>query len=378
METYLPLTGMRVVEMGSSVAGPYAALILADMGAEVLKIEHPVTGDTSREWGRKYVEGKSAVFETMNRGKKSITVDMKDSDDVAALRTLIIDSVDIVLQNLRPGSVEEFGLDAKTLTAIKPSLIYCNSGAFGPTGPLRDNPGYDPLMQGLTGLASITGPLGGEPCRVGAPVVDFGTGMWNVIGILGLLVQRRQTGQGGVVDTSLFDTAAAWMTLHTGLYQSNQELPKRTGLQGPMVAPNSGYQCADGLLMIVCATQTQFENMCQAIGAENLLTDPRFTTPEIRSVDHEAFEIALNTYLSSHSRAYWAERLDRYKVPNAPVQTLDELFIHPQTEASGILQTGPIDGFMAMTLPLRFNGRRPSYSRSAPQLGEHNDERTRG
>ena len=156
METYLPLTGVRVVEMGSSVAGPYAALILADMGAEVLKIERPVTGDASREWGRKYVEGKSAVFETMNRGKKSITVDMKDPDDVATLCALIIDSVDIVLQNLRPGSVEEFGLDAKTLTAAKPSLIYCNSGAFGPIGPLRGKPGYDPLMQGFTGLASIT------------------------------------------------------------------------------------------------------------------------------------------------------------------------------------------------------------------------------
>ena len=200
--------------------------------------------------------------------------------------------------------------------------------------------------------------------------------MWNVIGILGLLAQRKQSGKGGG-DTSLFDTAAAWMTLHAGLYQSNQELPKRTGLQGSMVAPNSGYQCADGLLMIVCVTQTQFENMCTAIGAENLLMDPRFVTPGMRSTDHEAFEIALNAHLNSYSRAHWAERLDRYKVPNVPVQTLDELFVHPQTEASGILQTGPADGFKAMTLPLRINGQRPSYSRSAPQLGEHNGEKTK-
>ncbi|MCH9670604.1 MAG: CoA transferase [Gammaproteobacteria bacterium] len=375
MDAKLPLEGIRVIEMGSSIAGPYAALILSDMGAEVLKVEHPQTGDTSRAWGRPYLDGKSAVFETMNRGKKSITVDMRDAQDVAVLRALIIESVDVVLQNLRPGSVDEFGLDAATLLAEKPELIYCNSGAFGANGPFSDRPGYDPLMQGFSGLASITGEADGGPCRVGSPVVDFGTGMWNAIGILGLLSSRAHTGHGGVVDSSLFDTAAAWMTLHTGLLQANGHLSERSGLRGPMLAPNSGYACSDGLLMIVCATETQFRNMCSAIDAPHLLEDPRFATAAMRNEDHDNFERALNAHLQSGTRAHWGARLDGVKVPNAPVQSLQELMDHEQTAASEMLQTGPIDGFRAMTLPLRFNGRRPAYAAAAPQLGEHNDQK---
>ncbi|MEM7250593.1 MAG: CoA transferase [Pseudomonadota bacterium] len=372
MASNFPLAGIRVVEMGSSVAGPYTALVLSDLGAEVVKVEHPTTGDTSRGWGEPYLNGKTAVFETMNRGKKSIAIDMKNPDEVEALRGFIHADVDVVLQNLRPGSVEQFGLDAKHLRADKPELIYCNSGAFG-DGPYADRPGYDPLMQGFSGLASITGGDGGGPCRVGSPVVDFGTGMWNVIGIVSLLAQRAQTGVGGVVDSSLFDTAAAWMTLHTGLFQATGVLPERTGLRGPMIAPNSGYQCADGLLMIVCGTEGQFKNLCDVIGAEHIRDDPRFATAAMRNSAHDDFAAALNAHLSTHTRAHWGAMLDRVNVPNAPVQTLDEMMVHEQTTASEMLQNGPIENFRAMVTPLRFGGERPRYSTEAPQLGEHNE-----
>ena len=201
-----PLEGITVVELGSSVAGPYCGKVLAELGAEVFKVENPAGGDTSRGWGPALDGGASMVFEAMNKGKRSVTVDLADPAELDRLRELIATRADVVFQNLRPGAAERYGVGPAVMLARNPRLVYCNLGAFGNAGPMRDLPGYDPLMQAFTGLASVTGEAGGPPVRVGAPVVDIGAGMWAVIGILAALRRRDAIGRGGVVDTSLFET----------------------------------------------------------------------------------------------------------------------------------------------------------------------------
>jgi crotonobetainyl-CoA:carnitine CoA-transferase CaiB-like acyl-CoA transferase len=205
------LAGIKVVEICHSIAGPYAGSILAQLGADVVKVEHPTKGDDARKWAPPFLYGTSAIFQAMNRDKRGITVDMKSADECAELRRFIIEEVDVVVQSLRPGAVYKLGIDGAGLLAEKPSLVYCNLGAFGSVGPLKDKPGYDPLMQARSGLMSLTGEDGREPVRIGTSIIDMGTGMWVAIGVLSALVQRGVTGRGSLIDASLYETSLAWM-----------------------------------------------------------------------------------------------------------------------------------------------------------------------
>ncbi|MFT4581573.1 MAG: crotonobetainyl-CoA:carnitine CoA-transferase CaiB-like acyl-CoA transferase [Gammaproteobacteria bacterium] len=371
--TELPLAGVVVVELGSSIAGPYAARILSDMGAQVFKVEHPVGGDSSRAWGARTLNGTTAVYQCMNRGKRSITVDMKNAEDVAQLKRFVVQEVDVVVQNLRPGSAAGFGLGADELLALKPSLIYCDQGTFGHAGPLAHLPGYDPLMQGFSGIADITGEGASGPSRVGPPLVDLGTGMWSAMGILAALHQRNTSGCGGKVQTSLYETALAYMTVHASLYQTTGVAPKRDGLRGPMIAPNGGYECADGVLMIVCATEAQTKRLCDTIEAPHLLDNPNFATTSSRSQHHDAFAEALNVVLRHHPRAHWAAKLDAANIPNAPVHSLPEMMVHEQTLATGMLQQAPDGTFTVVALPIQFDGARRAFDAFAPELGDSDD-----
>jgi len=366
----MPLTGVTVLEMGSSVAGPYGARILRDMGARVFKVEYPEGGDASRAWGPEALHGTTAAYQCMNRGKDSITVDMKDPADCEALRRFILEAVDVVIQNLRPGTADAFGLGADLLLEHKPSLVYCDSGSYGARGPMARLPGYDPLMQGLSGIADATGEAGGGPCRVGPPVIDLGTGMWSAMGILAALYRRALTGRGGKVQTSLYETAVGFMTLQSALYHATGELPKREGLRGPMIAPNGGYVCADGTLVIVCATESQFTRLCEVIDAPELLGDPRFASAGSRNRHHDVFSKALSAVLQPHPRAHWARLLDAANIPNSPVLSLSEMLAHEQTAATGILQEAPDGDFPVVGLPVEIDGRRRPFDRYAPELGE--------
>lgn len=365
----LPLAGLVVVEMGSSIAGPYAARILCDMGAQVYKVEHPDGGDVARSWGAKTLHGSTSANQCMNRGKQSITVDMKNAEEVARLKRFIIQKVDIVLQNLRPGSATGFGLGPDELLALKPTLIYCDQGTFGHAGPLAHLPGYDPLMQGFSGIADSTGEGASGPSRVGPPLVDLGTGMWSAMGILAALHKRDVTGQGGKVETSLYETALAYMTVHASLYQATGNAPRRDGLRGPMIAPNGGYECADGVLMIVCATEAQMQRLCEAIDAPHLLDNPKFATTSLRSQHHDEFAQGLDAVLSRESRAHWAAKLDAANIPNAPVHALPEMMEHEQTLATGMLQEAPDGTFSVVALPIQFDGARRAFDAYAPDLG---------
>jgi len=368
-----PLAGVRVVEIGSSVAAPYAAWILGGLGADVVKVERAGTGDDARQWGRMFPDGSSSYFQALNRDKCGVTVDLTDDKDRQWLFDFCTTEVDVVIQNMRPGGVEKYGIGAADMTAANPKLVYCNLGAFGKSGPLAGRPGYDPLMQAYGGIMSITGEEGRPPIRVGVSIVDMGTGLWCAVGILAALRRRDETGKGGTVDASLYETAVAWMTnsvASTGVDGRNSE---RQGSGARGMAPYQAYACSDGHLIIAAPNQNLFEKLAHVLGRPDWLDDPRFESNQTRYANLSDLNAEIEPIVAAHPRAHWQQALEDAGIPNAPVQQVLEMMGDPQTEALGIIQSlggGP----SLMGMPLSFDGNRPPLSRYAPSLGEHNDE----
>lgn len=369
----LPLAGVTVIELGTSLAAPFAALVLAEMGADVIKVEHPDGGDPARRWGPPVSDGGSILFQAVNRDKKSVTVDLSDPEQLSQLKRFVVERADVFIQNMRPGVVADFGLDGKTMTVSASRLVYCNMGAFGAEGPLSHLPGYDPLMQAFTGMCHVTGPHGGEPCRVGVPVIDIGTGMWAVIGIQAALMRRAHTGQGGVVDVSLFETAMGWMSIAMSTVMVTGKSPGRYGTRGPGgVVPNQGFQAADGIIMITAGTDAQFRRLSSALGHPEWAQDEKYASAIGRNENAAELCDAMSEVLLGRTRAEWMQRLNEANVPNAPIHTPPEALAHPHTEASGLLQRGRDDTGPQIALPLSLDGMRFPYQRVAPVLGANN------
>ncbi len=373
MSSTKPLAGLKVLEIGHSIAAPYAGMILGELGADVVKLENPGAGDYARGWGPPFVEGVSTVFHTMNRSKRGIAADLSDDATRTRVRKLILGEMDVVIHNLKPGALDKLGLGAEGLLAEKPSLIFCNIGAFGAKGPLSTLPGYDPLMQAFGGLMSMLGEDGRPPVRVPVSIMDLATGMWTVIGILAAHAERGRTGRGGIVDTSLYETSCAWMAIPLADYIASQVLPKRTGSGVGMIVPYQAFPCTDGHLMIASGNDNLFRKLCTVIGQPALADDPRFTKNAGRVENRETLIPILSAALAQDTRAAWQAKLEAVGVPCGPVQTLDQVVAHPQTEALGILQTSPDGALRTIGLPLSFNGTRPAYETGAPGLGEHTD-----
>ena len=378
MSSTKPLAGMKVLEIGHSVAAPYAGMILGELGADVVKLENPGQGDYARGWGPPFSPpGQSetaTAFHVFNRGKRGIVADLADDATRARVRRLIIEEMDVVLHNLKPGAPDKLGLGPEGLLAEKPSLIFCNIGAFGAKGPLNGLPGYDPLMQAFGGLMSMLGEDGRPPVRVPVSVMDLGTGMWTVIGILAAHAERVRTGRGGIVDTSLFETSCAWMGLPIGNYLASGNLPVRAGSGVAEIAPYQAFACADGHLMIAAGNDNLFRKLCGVVGQPGLADDPRFVKNAGRVENRGVLIDMLAAALVRDTRAAWQGKLEAVGVPCGPVQTLDQVVAHPQTAALGILQTSPDGGLRTIGLPLSFDGQRPGYATMAPGLGEHTDE----
>lgn len=369
MAAEAPLSGIIVIELGHSVAAPFAGEILGDLGATVIKVERRDGGDDARSWGPPFWHGVSAIFQSLNRNKQSIAVSLRDPAERDALRRLIIERADVVIQNLRPGAVEELGLDAATLRRAAPRLVYCNLGAFGAAGPLRDRPGYDPLIQAFGGLMSITGEEGRPPVRVGTSIIDMGAGMWAAIGILGALLRRAATGEGCVVDTSLLETALAWMTYHSASHLASGELPRRHGSGTFGIVPYRGYATSDGYIVVGAGNDRLFRAFAGVLGRPGWAEDERFRSNPDRVRHQAALYAMIEEIMASRPSAEWQERLDAAGVPSAPMQTVDEVLRHPQTVALGMLQE-TTDGRFALTgSPLSFDGRRPPLRRPPPALG---------
>ena len=373
MSSVKPLRDLTVLEIGHSIAAPYAGMILGELGARVVKLENPSTGDYARDWGPPFAEGAATTFHSVNRAKEGITVDLGNAGEVTRLKSFIRDHVDVVLHNLKFGAPEKYGLGSIDLVALKPSLIYCNLGAFGAEGPLRERPGYDPLMQAFGGLMSIMGEDGRPPVRVNVSMVDLATGMWAVIGILAAVNERRSTGKGGVVDTSLYETALAWMTTPFAAYAVSGNLPKRRGSGTAEIVPYQAFPVTDGHIMVAAGNDNLFRRLARTVGQPDLAEDPRFRTNKDRVVNRGELIPMLEKIFARESAAYWLPRLEADGIPCAPLQTLDQVVQHPQTAALGMIQQSADGALTLMGIPLSFDGKRPPFERRAPTLGEHNE-----
>jgi crotonobetainyl-CoA:carnitine CoA-transferase CaiB-like acyl-CoA transferase len=371
MQAALPLKGLVAVEIGTSVAGPFAGQILADLGADVVKIENPQGGDDARNWGPPFVRGAAPIFNAVNRNKRSAAIDLKTENQRAALRRFILQEADIVLQNLRPGLIERYRLDATSLRAEQPSLIYCNLAAYGARGPLKDRPGYDPLMQAFGGLMSLTGEDGREPVRIGPSVVDQGSAMWAVIGILAALQRRAATGEGCVVDTSLYETALSWTNMHAASLLATGRVPRRMGSENFGICPYKAYAARDGWVVVAAGNDNLFRRLAPVLGHSEWADDPRFRTNPDRVTHREELNALVAAAIATDTVAAWVDRLGAAAVPCAPVLDLAQVMAHPQFEAVGMLLSGPDGSMPLIGIPLRFDGERPPFRSHPPALGEH-------
>src|SRR5262252_3936786 len=319
MSSPSPLSGITVVEIGHSVAAPYAGMILGELGADVIKVENPKGGDACRGWGPPFTDGTATAFYAFNRAKRGIAIDLTDPAQAARLRRLIHDRADVVIHNLKPGTLDRCGLSFTALTAEKPGLVCCNIGAFGATGPLRDRPGYDPMMQPYGGLMSLLGEDGRPPVRVTVSIIDMATAMWAVIAILAALQERRRTGRGGVVDTSLYETTLAWMSLPISAYLANGEMPARHGSGIGPIVPYQAFQTADGYMMVAAGNDNLFRRLCGAIGRPGLAKEARFHTNAERVVNRRELVPILTDIFRTAPMAAWAGRLDQAGIPNSPI-----------------------------------------------------------
>jgi len=367
-----PLKGLIAVELGTSVAAPTGAMILAELGVEVFKVEPP-KGDDARHWGPPFHNGDGMNFVALNRNKRSVVVDYKDAAQRDALKKFIIGRADIVIQNLRAGVVEKFGLDSDTLMKAKPSLIYCNLAAFGRKGPRADKPGYDPLMQAFGGVMSITGHDGDEPVRVGPAIIDKGSAMWLIIGALAALHRRNLTGEGCVIDGSLYETALHWMAVPTAQYLASKKVPRRMGSENIALAPYRAFEASDGWLVLAVGNEGHFGKLAAALKHPEWAADKRFLTNKDRVNNREAINALVSEAVRTNTRAHWQALLDEAGVPCAPVLSIDEVIEDPQSKSLGMLQSAPDGGLSLMGLPISFDGERPPLRHSAPKLGEATD-----
>lgn len=364
-----PLAGIRVVEIGQVLAAPFAGMVLSDLGAEVVKIEKPGGGDDARKMGPAYREGASMLFHSINRGKRSLVLDLKTPAGREALFALLAQA-DVLLHNLRPGEAERLGLGADAVRERCPHLVYCELSAFGHVGPRRLQPGYEPLLQAYSGLMSTNGEPDQPPVRISASVVDEGTALWTVIGVLSALHERQRSGQGRTVRTSLLETALTWSS-HRILGELNEGRPsKRLGTSHTSLAPYRAYEAVDGALMIAAGNDRLFAKLADCLGHAEWSRDPRFATNPQRLLHREALDEQIAAIVRTRKRAEWEEALGAVGVPCAALNTIGEAIAEPQVQAIGIIQPVPGSDAVLTGLPITFDGERPAIKGWGPQLDE--------
>lgn len=370
------LSGIRVVDITVSVAGPFATQILGDLGADVVKVERPGTGDDTRSWGPPFWEDESTAFLALNRNKRSLALDLKAPEGKEALRRLIARS-DIVVQNLRAGVFEGLGFGYDALRELNPGLIFCDMSGYGPAGPMKDLPAYDPLMQAFSGLMSLTGEEGRPPVRIPASILDQGTAMWTVVAALDALRARDATGQGAHVQTSLLQTALMWLPIQLTGYLASGDVPRPLGSGTSTIAPYQAFPTRDGHLIVAAGNDNLWRRLCAALERDDLAADPRFTGNPDRVRHRDELAAELSATFAAKPTGEWQKILDAAGVPITAIQTLDQVAAHPQVRATGALAPVPhprIDDFTVVSTPLQRDGAYPGVRRVPPLLGEHSAE----
>jgi crotonobetainyl-CoA:carnitine CoA-transferase CaiB-like acyl-CoA transferase len=372
----VPLAGVRVLDLTTSIAGPYCAEILAALGADVVKVERPDTGDDGRAWGPPFWGGESAMFLSVNAGKRSLAVSLRDERGRDVVLRLA-EGADVFLQSLRPGLAERLGLGAESVRAGNPRLVYCSIGAYGRVGPLAEEPGYDALMQAAGGLISMTGEPGTPGARVGSSLIDMGTGLWSALGIVAALLERERTGEGALVDTSLYETALGYIGYHLVGYLADGTVPRPEGTVFPMVAPYQVFPTRDGELMVGGGNDRLFAVLCDVLGLPELVADGRFRTNPDRVRNRQELVRVLSERLRERDTAEWQELLAGAGVPAAPVADVADVATAEQTQALGMLQPlehPSVPDLRLVGLPLSFDGERAEHRIPPPLLGEHTEE----
>ena len=373
---FSPLAGMRVLDVTTSIAGPYCAEILGALGADVVKVERPDTGDDGRAWGPPFWNGEGTMFLSANASKRSFACSLRDPRGREAVLRLV-DGADVFLQSLRPGLAERLGLGADELRARNARLVYCSVGAYGSVGPQREEPGYDALMQAAGVLISMTGEPGRPGVRVGSSLIDQGTGTWAALGILAALLERATTDEGRVVDVSLYETALGYIGYHLAGYLADGTVPQGEGTRLPTIAPYQVLPTRDGELMVAAGNDRLYALLCGELGAPELVDDPRFRTNPDRVANRDELVALLEPYFARDDTTSWHERLTRAGVPAAPVADVADILASPQTEALGIVQSLPhpaIPDLRLAALPLSLDGERVEHRSPPPLLGEHTAE----
>lgn len=371
----LPLDDITVLDLTRALAGPYCTMQLADMGARVLKIEHPERGDDTRAWGPPFVNGESAYFLSTNRGKESVTIDLKSSEGRSLLAQLI-QRADVLVENFRPGKLDAFGLGYDALQEMNSRLVYCSISGFGHTGPRRNEAGYDLVLQAEAGLMSVTGHSEGHPVRVGIPIADIATGMFAVQGILAALMARERTCRGQHVDIAMLDSLLAMLSYQAGSYLATGIVPQRTGNRHPTIVPYETFTARDGDLVITVGNDVQFKRLCDVLDMSEVAESEEFSTNAKRVANYERLRPMLATRFLTKDKQEWLERLKAVAVPCGAVRGLDEVFSDPQVLSRGMLQT--VDHAAAGTLrmigsPTHLSENGDHTYRPPPMLGEHTD-----
>ena len=365
-----PLAGLKVIELARILAGPWAGQILADLGAVVIKVEAP-EGDDTRRWGPPFIERdgdtSAAYFHSTNRGKKSVTADFRTVEGQQKVRDLIADA-DVVIENFKVGGLAKYGLDYDSLKALNPRLIYCSVTGFGQTGPYAHRAGYDYIIQGMSGLMSVTGEADGQPQKVGVAVTDIFTGIYGAVGILAALNQRQMTGRGQHVDMALLDVATAVMANQAMNFLATGNAPKRMGNAHPNLVPYAVFECADGWLIIAVGNDAQFRRLCTLLGLPALGTAPDYATNAGRVANRDALTAQLSTVTKAWTRDDLLAALEAEGVPAGPINDMQDVFADPQILARG-LRIEP-QGIPGVRLPIRFSDSKLSLDHASPRLGQ--------
>ncbi len=380
-----PLTGVRVLDLSRILAGPWATQVLADYGADVVKVEHPERGDDTRHWGPPYLNPEqsnplSAYFLSANRGKQSIALDITSDEGQAIIKRLLADS-DVLVENFKVGGLKKYGLDYESVKSINPGLIYCSITGFGQTGPYAHRPGYDAIIQGMGGLMSITGEAddkpGGGPQKAGVAVADLMTGMYAVCAIMAALIHRQSSGEGQHIDLALLDTQVAWLANQNMNYLISGNSPTRQGTSHPNIVPYQAIEASDGYFMVAVGNDHQFQRFCSVIGRSDLAEDCRFKTNAGRVNHREALLAVLEPILRTATCQHWLTALEAESVPSAPINNIEQVFADPQIQSRNLLQTlqhPNLGRIPQVANPVKFSKTPIHYHRPPPQLGESSCE----
>ena len=371
-----PLAGLKVLELAQIMAGPTCGSLLADLGADVIKVEKMPGGDDTRRYAEPQVNGESAAFMMMNRNKRGVAVDLKTEGGRDVLERLAANA-DVLVENYRRGALDRLGLGFEALHALNPALIYCSISGYGRTGPAADKGGFDLIAQGVSGLMSITGEPGGPPAKVGSPVTDLNAGILAALGIVSAYVHRLKTGEGQLVDTSLFEAGIHQTAWQAAIFFATGVSPGPGGSAHVLAAPYQAFPTRDGWITIGGANQANWERIAKVVGAPELIVDPRFADNSARMANREVLAALLADRLCQRSTSEWLRELDAAGIPAGPIQSIGEMTADPQTLARDMVVEldHPVAGATrALGLPLKLSGTPGAVRRPAPTFGQHTRE----